>query len=67
MINLLDATVEAVLFALITVISVRVKLYFSSQGYSSYFFSHFCSFMMVWGWSFGFGILDWVFEDEVFS
>ena len=32
--------------------------YIFSQGYSLYFFPHFFSFMVVWG--FGVGVLDWV-------
>ena len=36
---------------------------FFSQGYSLQFFSHFCSFLVVWG----FWVLDWVFGVGIFS
>ena len=63
MINIVDATVEAVLFAIVIVNIVGAKLYFPSQVISYTFFSDFCSLL----WCYGVGVLDWVFAGEGFS
>ena len=40
-------------------LQARVRTLYFFQGYSSYFFPSFCSFMVVWG--FRVGVLFWAF------